>query len=281
MVISKNDLIKKVERNSEIKAFLTKYVKSAIGINTNTQNSPKEKNSSKFGGVPYIANNFKWPSYKGKPMSFICQINLQDIEKMNTIFPKKGILYFFWDTNFNEEYLEFPHSIIYDDLENDNDKNYSLKKEAKSITFKEQAISFYEYLSLPDGELPNYIHLDSNIDDDELFEFTEEIENEIFNRYSKKHHILGHPNSLQNAVQESWAIQDLSIKLEETNTIKNREKINSIASDFELLLQIDFEDENINFSEYASTNSRFYFGIRKEHLEDRNFDKSFLTYQNF
>lgn len=279
----KDEIIKISKRNPDILNFVEKYSKKAIGISTTLKKEILY--SSKFGGKPYVLYDFEWPYYKGKPMSFICQINLEEVKKFdsNSLFPEKGILYFFWDTNYsfrNEEYLEYPHSIIYDDLSRFDDGYYLMKKN-DSMLFKEKKINFYNYISLPEGELPDCISVSNNIDDDDLFECIEKIENKVFNRYNNKHHILGYPSSLQVAVQTEWAIQYLGVKLDETNIIENKNKINSILSDFDLLLQIDFEDVNLNFSKYASPTSRLYFGIEKNDLENKNFNKSFLSFQNY
>lgn len=54
---------------------------------------------SKFGGEPDVPKDFKWPYWKGKPLDFLGQINLSDINhfEYNQIPFKEGILYIFYD----------------------------------------------------------------------------------------------------------------------------------------------------------------------------------------
>ncbi len=53
--------------------------------------------SSKMGGAPDLPDTFEYPMYKGNPLHFIAQFNLNDLQnvRMNHNLPKAGMLYFF------------------------------------------------------------------------------------------------------------------------------------------------------------------------------------------
>ncbi|WP_435171906.1 YwqG family protein [Paenibacillus glycanilyticus] len=54
--------------------------------------------TSKIGGHPDVPASFIWPSWKGHPMSFLAQINLEEfpMASVNPEYPVSGILYFFY-----------------------------------------------------------------------------------------------------------------------------------------------------------------------------------------
>jgi uncharacterized protein YwqG len=57
----------------------------------------KEMGSSKFGGSPDLPKNFIWPKVGTLPLSFILQINCEDLPDYATEYlPKKGLLSFFF-----------------------------------------------------------------------------------------------------------------------------------------------------------------------------------------
>lgn len=66
--------------------------------------------ASKIGGHPDMPSTFQWPSWKGHPMSFVAQINLEEFP-MNLVdpeYPATGILYFFYvydyEVWYNDDY---------------------------------------------------------------------------------------------------------------------------------------------------------------------------------
>ena len=215
-------------------------------------------------------------------MSFIAQINCAQVTLFDKekLFPEEGILYFFWYTGDNDfrDISKGRYKVIFDQ------GNKKLKKtpyeEIIPMSFNEVFINFYDYYSLPGGETSYDIDFSEEIDDDTLFDFREEIEEKVFNRLESKHQILGYPDSLQSSVTLNWAIQHLKLHPENLSN-EDIKRIKGVISDFKLVLQIDCEDNRLNFDKYVSVTSKLYFGIHKEHLRERNFDKSLLIFQNY
>ncbi len=55
-----------------------------------------ELGDSKFFGAPDLPPDFDWPVDSEEfDMEFICQINCEDVSKLNSALPKSGMLYFF------------------------------------------------------------------------------------------------------------------------------------------------------------------------------------------
>ena len=251
----------------------------SIGIKTKIRN--KKEGFSKFGGIPDVPINFKWPAYDNRPLSFIAQIALEEINsfKAASVVPDKGVLYFFWYTHnvYSRNKLLLPHQIIYSPV-TANLKAYSLNSmQNEPILFKESHMSFYEYFSLPINE---FDFEDNEIDSDALFNFHEEVEDRIYRRGEKRHHLFGAPEALQSAVKMNWAIQYLDLNPYQMSVSQKNEVMNSI-SEFTLLLQIDFRDSNLDFLKYGTFDAMLYYGIRKNHLNALHFNKSNLIYQNY
>lgn len=272
-----------------IKLLKTKYPslpkiveeKLTPSIGIKTKGRDKKGSISKFGGIPDVPENFKWPTYDDRPLSFIAQIALEEIKefKAASIVPDKGVLYFFWDTNnvYSRTRLLFPYQIIYVPVVADL-KAYSLNSmQNEPFLFKESHISFYEYFSLPINELD---FESGEIDSDILFDFHEEVENRIYLRNEKRHHLFGAPEALQSSVKMNWAIQYLDLNPYQISASQKNEVINLI-SEFTLLLQIDFRDSNLDFSKYGVFDAMLYYGIHKAHLNTLHFNKSNLVYQNY
>jgi len=53
--------------------------------------------ASKLGGVPDLPADLEWPAWGGRPLDFLAQIDLAELE-IETGLPKQGLLLFFADT---------------------------------------------------------------------------------------------------------------------------------------------------------------------------------------
>ena len=65
---------------SEILASLKK---NEIIISTEFNNDSKIINKSKIGGKPYLPKDFVWPYYQELPLSFLAQINLEEVKSLD------------------------------------------------------------------------------------------------------------------------------------------------------------------------------------------------------
>lgn len=66
-------------------------------IATRLLNDSAPAGHSKFGGMPDLGLDAQWPRYKGRPMMFLAQVNLEEIAAAcpDSLLPKSGLLSFF------------------------------------------------------------------------------------------------------------------------------------------------------------------------------------------
>jgi len=57
--------------------------------------------ASRIGGGPDVPAGFTWPTHKGRPLDFLLQINLADVQGLQCglDLPAQGVLSFFYDTD--------------------------------------------------------------------------------------------------------------------------------------------------------------------------------------
>ena len=78
--------------------ILVNLKKNEIIISTEFNNNSEIVDKSKIGGKPYLPKDFVWPYYQELPLSFLAQINLEEVKSLDkdNLLPSTGILYFFY-----------------------------------------------------------------------------------------------------------------------------------------------------------------------------------------
>ena len=96
-------LLKKYFPSPQVK-FIFQELFNLLRLRINIQTYRKSEGlidlgETKIGGNPDVPNDFEWPYWNDRPLSFLMQLNLKDIAGLSgNLFPqKKGILYFFYD----------------------------------------------------------------------------------------------------------------------------------------------------------------------------------------
>jgi len=108
-------------------------------------------------------------------------------------------------------------------------------------------------------------------------EFISEINNDIYNN----HQILGHEQQIQNPPRLVLAWNELGLNpTDYDNFISHEAEISSLAKEYEILLQIDFDtfDSGLNFHNVLGDGT-LYFGIKTEDLKQSNFENVVMEYQ--
>lgn len=172
--------------------------------------------TSHFGGLPGLPESIKWPVFDGKALSFIGQINLQEIPDGmpgKNDLPESGILYFFSAHGWGEE--NFPWDFEEDQRLSrtfyfDGDLSRIKKRAYPSapipiypITYKGIRFEFLPQLTLPNTE---YVLHDDRFDkwsEDEKDKLMSELSywlNALYDDhydYCADHRLLGHPKIIQ------------------------------------------------------------------------------------
>ncbi|MGW8122676.1 DUF1963 domain-containing protein [Roseivirga echinicomitans] len=265
--------------NKDSKAVL-KVIKPTIGIRP-SENSVRDRVTSKLGGGPDVPNNFDWPDHGGKPLTFLCQIILEEITgyEPSHLLPKTGVLYFFVCTEIKDRFPEQAgeFKVVYEDVEKESLHKSHLGME---LTLTERAISFYQHYTFPSYQEYQTEKLSEK--GIELEEFLDEYQFEIREMLmgdveTPNHQILGHPLALQGMVKPWWAMEYL--KLPEPLSEKQEMKMYKMGEEFLLLLQFDLENEDQGIQEFLG-DGMAYFGIHQNDLKIQDFNKALLVIQN-
>ncbi|WP_083435017.1 DUF1963 domain-containing protein [Rhodopirellula islandica] len=85
-------------RLSRLKDALHELSRECVRLSAErTRDSQTPIGVSKFGGEPDVPPSFDWPMWEDEPMTFLGQINCQQISRIlcPNFFPDSGLLFFF------------------------------------------------------------------------------------------------------------------------------------------------------------------------------------------
>ncbi|GAC1646006.1 MAG: YwqG family protein [Ktedonobacteraceae bacterium] len=236
--------------------------------------------ASKLGGVPDVPPDFVWPEWKGFPQSFIAQIHLEDVHPydVDAVLPERGMLWFFYDAQ-QQTFGASPSdkggwSVHFaDNLAN-------LQRVAVPSTlpatsrFHACTFHFSSEITLALQPQLDILNFDWTDEEQQQYETllstfpTPEDHAAIHNR------LLGNPETLQDDMR--LECQLTSHDITDTSDPKANELAKG-ASDWHLLFQVD-SDEHAGMR-WANTGLLYYW-LKKEDLQARHFDASWLVLQS-
>ena len=214
---------------------------------------------SKKGGLPDVSDQFVWPTYQGKHLSFIVQIEARYF--LGNDVP--GLLSFFWnernwgdsiedDGAFCVLHIEHPSSRL-DVAPHSYYKTLGLFRRTYAPTiWKEQALDFRGSFSLPSLERLDHSNYDWDCDRDDLY-------NRAIEEQSAFLRIGGFPNPVQNDDMEE-------------NCARIRK--HGSAESWQLLLEID-SDGDMMWGDAG----RLYWFIHKDDFAKRDFTRVWMEVQ--
>lgn len=240
---------------------------------------------TKIGGQPKANSQFKWPSWQGKSLSFVMQINFSEVNLNGKIpnLPNSGLLYVFYVGDQSTWGLDQKDAgswkILYaqedDDLEIINFPSDLPKEEGFRYPEKKLCSKLIKTYPAWDNE---EIGLSFKNDPDDIVDEYIEWRTVNYGNFSN-HQIFGWPN----------AIQDPNMDLD-CNLVTNgiytdngigyndprAKEFKKTKNDWILLLQID-SDNDIGFM--WGDVGMLYFWIKKQDLEKLNFDNVWMIFQ--
>ena len=268
--------------------MLLNLKKNEITISNELNNNSEIVNKSKIGGKPYLPKDFVWPYYQELPLSFLAQINLEEVNSLDKdrLLPSKGMLYFFYELETEEGgyhpeskgcakvfYFEDTSNFELIDFPKDMEDYYKIPE------FK---VTFKSNISLPSYE--NFYLL---LKEDDAFKkhdisFNDFIPlyDEIFipnNNYTK---LLGYPEVIQNPMEEECEAVTRGFDMGgvESYPKKYQKEIRSASKDWILLFQMDTV-ETSDYELMFGDSGHIYFWIKKEDLANKNFENIWLILQ--
>jgi len=275
-------------------AQLEQLVRPAIRISsTFTQNPDFPVGSSKLGGLPDFPLGVQWPVYKDRPLALMAQLNMAEVAPHDVarVLPNSGMLYFFYDM------VDQPWG--YDPANRDAWRVIYCAEGRSALTSTSLPhpapnwyplpvcrVEFCAELSLPacDSEDVRALALNEEEPDcygrlvgdctvGDLLGFPPELDG--------VHRLLGYPAELQGDIR--WEAQlasngiYLGNGLMDTNEPRIRKLLPGIA-DWQVLFQMD-DDNDGGAGWFGGAGGKLYYSIRRDHLQVRNFDHVWVSFQ--
>ena len=268
--------------------MLLNIKKNEITISTELNNNSEIINKSKIGGKPYLPKDFVWPYYQELPLSFLAQINLEEVNSFDKdkLLPSKGMLYFFYELETEEWGYELKNKGCSKVLYFEDTSNFELIDFPKDMEdycqVPEFKVTFKENISYPSYEDFDIIHNGGK----EVADNYEDFQDAYFDIYNKHMEsldsytkLLGYPDVIQSSMEEQCAAITKGFYMGGIDSPKKyREEVIKDSKDWILLFQMDaieVDDYELRFED----SGHIYFWIKKEDLKNKNFDNVWLILQ--
>ena len=286
----------------DFKELLTKILsevkKDEITIFTEPNEDNEILNKSKIGGKPYLPKDFVWPYYQELPLSFLAQINLEEVKALDkdNLLPDKGMLYFFYELE-TEEWGFKPENkgcskvLYFEDTSNFELIDFPEDMEDYNIV-PEFKVNFKSNISYPSYE--NFEKLNENnvlLEKYETLEDYDELNDNFFDNYYDFYEeymdgleshtkLLGYPDVVQNSMEEECVevTRDFDMEAIKASPKKYKEEIKKAAENWILLFQMDTVETD-DYELMFGDSGHIYFWIKKEDLKNKNFDNIWLILQ--
>lgn len=285
----------------DFKELLTKILsevkKDEITIFTKPNEDSEILNKSKIGGRPYLPKDFVWPYYQQLPLSFLAQINLEEVKSLNkdNLLPDKGMLYFFYELETQEWgyspqdkgcakvfYFEDTSNFELIDFPEDMEDYYKIPEFKVNFKSNISLPSYEDFDNLNEDEkiLEKYkTHKNFKDFEDKLFDEYSEIYDEYMESIESHTKLLGYPDIIQNSMEEECAAVTRGFNMGGIDYPKKyKEEIKKASKDWILLFQMDTvesDDYELIFGDCG----HIYFWIKKDDLANKNFDNVWLILQ--
>lgn len=285
-----NTIISKLltdNRLSRVASDLVAMLQPAIRLKTfPCREDELSLGSTRIGGRPDLTDDVVWPVWKGKPLAFLAQINLNDLVRFPfaSVLPQDGWLLFFYDAEqstwgFDPQDLGSWAVIL---MPNDGSplKRRGVPSEALPGGFyKPCRVEMREVLTAPPFESPFVRKLNlTESEEDAYWDLLEEIYADGDKEVS--HQILGHPEPIQGDMQLECQLVSNGLYCGDLTGYNNprAKELAKGAEDWRLLFQLDSDDDaGMMWGDVG----RLYFWIRQEDLENGDFEKSWMILQCF
>jgi uncharacterized protein YwqG len=232
----------------------------------------------KLGGLPMVPTDFQWPTWNGKLLQFLCQLDLNDIQRTveTPWLPQDGILLFFYDYeqstwgfdpndrgSWSVHYLAPSEKLAIAELPISSDP---------SLILPEQFLSFDLSESLPDPINVGFSY--------------PEIPDEAWERLDKinfdgepAHQIGGYPGAIQNNEMElecQLASNGIYVGTSEGYSSPDALRLSAGSPDWRLMLQLDTDDSaEMMWGDVG----RLYFWIRETDGASGDFSNAWMILQ--
>jgi uncharacterized protein YwqG len=241
-----------------------------------------ESRFSRIGGLPNLPDGLAWPQWKGKPLAFLCQLDLSELPAEPGLpeSPRAGCLYFFYDQEqstwgFDPKDKGSWQVLYVPDNVRDCPPRDAPQGLKKGSIYPEKRVTFSLVQTYPDWQ-------DSRVRSLELAE--RQMEEYLTLRDSvfagrPSHHLFGYPSPIQDndmdlecqLVSNGLYCGDLSGYNDE-----RRSKLEPGRTDWTLLLQLDTDND---IQMMWGDVGMLYFWIRRDNLKAGRFEDCWMVLQ--
>lgn len=250
---------------------------SAIALSTSSGGQ-----FSRIGGLPSLPDDVPWPEWKGKPLAFLCQLDLAEIPENceRHGLPTTGVLCFFYNQEQETWGFDPKDEGSWQVVYLANPPKGSAKRAAppglqEDCVYAEKPVSFTPVQTYPDWQDERVDSL--NLTDRQGGQYTD-ICSKVFGD-APAHHLFGYPSPVQgNDMDLECQLVSHGLYCGNASGYQDPEakELESGRSDWILLLQLDSDD----FSGMMWGDcGMLYFWIRKQDLEAGRFDECWMILQ--
>ena len=261
---------------------LQKLVRPAIRLESRkVAQADLSLGQSRLGGEPDLPAKFTWPVYRGKPLAFVAQLNMEAAARVmpSAPLPKRGHLWFFYapeQRNWGFDPKDRGSSLVHYEAGVALERRALPRDLPEAGRFQPCAIAMVSYVDIPSMEDERNPLMGA---DDDTLESYSEVQDQLASPNGDiAHKLLGHAQTIQGAMELECALTSNGIHTGDASGYKDRRaaKLAKSQYDWRLLLQVDSD-------EYAKMMwgdaGRIYYWIREQDLLERRFDKSWLILQ--
>jgi uncharacterized protein YwqG len=255
--------------------------------------APLPVGSSHLGGLPDLPAATPWPTWQGRSLNFLAQLNLAELTAFPAAapLPPAGVLSFFYDA------LEQPWGYDPADrgravvLYHPEGTELAPRPQPADLTTDEyEAFAVVPLTFAPELTLPDPREQDLGIDEDELSEEQQEAYWDVRHRHGDgTSRVLGHPDTIQGTMRDQCALVTQGLNTGSAKALQANQQVLGISdaqvatweqqalADWELLLQLDsYEDEaGMMWGDLG----RLYFWIPRAALAARDFSQVWQVLQ--
>ena len=245
--------------------------------------------TSRFGGLPDLPDSIKWPEVNGKKMKFITQINLEDLNEFDTsnLLPESGMLYFFIDKD--NYYIPMADKKFWKVLYTDdllNLKRIKLAKKERLLDYSAGqpcSLAFSPEITIPGADRKEVKELLTKEEDIKAYW---SLYDDLYHSNAPIHRFLGYPLIVQSddmEKQSEFIAHGINIynKYDENHPQIKAILDSDYINNWILLFQLEEDYVKDRLDMVWGDAATLYFWIRKEDLENKNFDKVQLLMQSF
>jgi uncharacterized protein YwqG len=242
---------------------------------------------SHLGGLPAVPDGFDWPSWRGRPLSFIGQIRLEDLGASRGWFglPPNGWLSFFYEATDQPwgaprdaggwRVVWFPpSSLTVREIQAGPDAPRRLS--ARSVDFDEElTVAGWESIELdPDAALAARDRVAKAAYIRAFIDFADRLPGA--DQRGPRHRMFGFPDQIQAEMRIQCELASRGLAAIDRSRLVERAATELAATQWELLLQVD-SDPALG-TEWGDV-GRIYYWIRRDDLSAGVFERSWLILQ--